>query len=572
MRYFCLACDYDGTIAHNGRVAPATVNALKQVRASGRKLVLVTGRLLADLARVFPELAIFDRVIAENGGLLYRPAAQETRPLTNGPQRAFVSELRKRGVAPLAVGDAIVSTWRPQEGQVLEAIQSMGLDLQITFNKDAVMVLPSGVNKGSGLRTALEELRLSAHNAVGVGDAENDHAFLDLCECSVAVSNALPAVKSRSDFVAAAPDGRGVEQLIEKLLAGDLAGLEGRLVRHRVLLGATDAKREFCLSPYGSRLVVAGPSGSGKSTFVALLVEKLVEKQYQVCVIDPEGDHLGIETLVTLGSADHRPEASEIVGVLEEHLGSLTVSLVGVPISERPAFFQKVLSSIQALRSKTGRPHWVIVDEAHQLLPESLDSANLVIPRELASLALVTVNPHHVARAILTSVNGIVLVGTDPKSVLQQFNQGAALSLESELPEPAGSGDGAVLVWLFGEGAAPQSVKLERSNVQRRRHRQKYAAGELGEDKSFYFRGPQKKLNLRAQNMNLFAQIADGLDDETWLHHLQAHDYSRWLRESIKDEVLANEAEAIEDDPSLSPRLSKARLLEAIRRHYTAPA
>ena len=68
------------------------------------------------------------------------------------------------------------------------------------------------------------------------------------------------------------------------------------------------------------------------------------------------------------------------------------------------------------------------------------------------------------------------------------------------------------------------------------RHIRKYAEGALGEDKSFYFRGPANALNLRAQNLTIFMQMADGVDDETWLHHLQAHDYSRWVREAIKDD------------------------------------
>ena len=73
MRYFCLICDYDGTIARDGMVSASTVEALKAVRASGRRLVLATGRELTDLADVFSELTIFDRIVAENGGLLYRP-------------------------------------------------------------------------------------------------------------------------------------------------------------------------------------------------------------------------------------------------------------------------------------------------------------------------------------------------------------------------------------------------------------------------------------------------------------------------------------------------------------------
>ena len=125
-----------------------------------------------------------------------------------------------------------MATWHPFESIALEVIRELGLELQVIFNKDAVMVLPSGVNKATGLQAALNEMRLSAHNAVGVGDAENDHSFLAMCECSAAVANALPALKERADFVTSGSHGAGVEELIEKLLSEDLANLAPRLKRH----------------------------------------------------------------------------------------------------------------------------------------------------------------------------------------------------------------------------------------------------------------------------------------------------------------------------------------------------
>src|SRR5712664_2629950 len=235
MRYFCLICDYDGTIAHDGRCAPSTVEALKRVRASGRKLILATGRQLAELQEVFPEYAIFDRIVAENGAVLYRPASQDSKVLANPPAPEFVDELRRRGVYPLSVGQCIVATWHPFESTVLEVIRDMGLELQVIFNQDAVIVLPSCVNKASILQVALNELRLSPLNTVGVGDAENDDAFLAMCGCSVAVANALPALKEHVDLVTAGSHGAGVEELIEKLLSEDLASLVPRLTRRRNL-------------------------------------------------------------------------------------------------------------------------------------------------------------------------------------------------------------------------------------------------------------------------------------------------------------------------------------------------
>jgi HAD superfamily hydrolase (TIGR01484 family) len=335
VRYFCLICDYDGTIAHDGRCAPSTVEALKRVRASGRKLILATGRQLPELQEVFPEHAVFDRIVAENGAILYRPDSQDCKVLADPPAPEFVEELQRRGVHPLSVGQCIVATWHPHESTVLEVIRDLGLELQVIFNKDAVMVLPSGVNKATGLKVALKELHLSAHNAVGVGDAENDHVFLSMCECSVAVANALPALKERADLVTAGSHGAGVEELIEKLLAEDLTSLAPRLKRRHILLGRTEQGRDFWLDPYESRLAIAGPSGSGKSTTVAAIVERLVEKKYQVCLFDPEGDYDEFERFVTLGGPQQVPGVSEILEVLNAMEYSLSVNLLGVPLADR---------------------------------------------------------------------------------------------------------------------------------------------------------------------------------------------------------------------------------------------
>ncbi|HEX2758928.1 MAG TPA: HAD hydrolase family protein, partial [Rhizomicrobium sp.] len=178
MFFIALATDYDGTIATDGRTPPEVVEALKQFKSGGRKLILVTGRELDDLKAVFPEHGIFDRIVAENGALLYEPATQRERILAPPPVEALVKALQDAEVAPLSVGRVIVATWEPNETIVLETIKRLGLESQIIFNKGAVMVLPPGINKASGLVTALEELELSAINVVGVGDAENDHAFL----------------------------------------------------------------------------------------------------------------------------------------------------------------------------------------------------------------------------------------------------------------------------------------------------------------------------------------------------------------------------------------------------------
>jgi hydroxymethylpyrimidine pyrophosphatase-like HAD family hydrolase len=227
MRYLALATDYDGTLAHDGRVDQDTLAALERLRKSGRRLILVTGRELADLQNVFPPLAIFDRVVAENGAVLYRPATREEKVLGPAPPRQFVETLRARGV-PIFVGRVIVAAREPHQAIVLDVIHTLGLELHIVFNKGAVMVLPPHIDKATGLAQALKELKLSPHNAVGVGDAENDHAFLAACGCAVAVANALPALKEHADYVTHGDHGGGVIELINRLIADDLADVNPR--------------------------------------------------------------------------------------------------------------------------------------------------------------------------------------------------------------------------------------------------------------------------------------------------------------------------------------------------------
>ena len=222
MQYLALASDYDGTLAHDGHVDEDTLAAVRALRASRRKFVLVTGRELPELKHVFPDLALCDLVVAENGGLLYWPEAGIEHPLGEPIGDEFLSAVRHRGVAPFSVGKVIFAAWRPHETAVLECIQELGLDYQIIFNKDAVMVLPSGVNKATGLAYALDLLGITADEVIAVGDAENDLAFFKMCGFACAVDNALPSVKETSDMVTAAHHGAGVAELIKRLLRDDL--------------------------------------------------------------------------------------------------------------------------------------------------------------------------------------------------------------------------------------------------------------------------------------------------------------------------------------------------------------
>ena len=221
MTFAALATDFDGTIAREGVVAPSTVEALLRAKAAGLTLLLVTGRELPSLFNTFADTAIFDVVVAENGAVLYRPDSAKVEPLAAAPPPALVEALTKQNV-PFSVGHSIVATVQPYGPQILEAIRALDLAWEVIPNKEALMALPVGVTKASGLLHALRMLSLETTRTVGVGDAENDQALLQVCGLAVAVNNALPSLKRIAHIVTQADGGAGVEELIARLISGDI--------------------------------------------------------------------------------------------------------------------------------------------------------------------------------------------------------------------------------------------------------------------------------------------------------------------------------------------------------------
>lgn len=186
MKFGVLALDYDGTIARDGVLDPEVRAAIAEVRARGIAVLIVTGRILSELEHFAGDLHFVDAVVAENGAVLWFPNGH-SRLLGSVSSLAFVQELRRRGL-DFKAGQSVVELDAGAAPQVLAVIRELELPLVLLFNRGRLMVLPQSVSKGMGLREALATLRLSAHNAIGIGDAENDHDLLATCELGVAVS------------------------------------------------------------------------------------------------------------------------------------------------------------------------------------------------------------------------------------------------------------------------------------------------------------------------------------------------------------------------------------------------
>lgn len=565
MYFMALALDYDGTLAYAGRVGAKTIDALIKIKASGRKLIMVTGRELDDLKQNFDRLDLFDLVVAENGALLYSPQIETQSLLGEPPPAQFVDKLKTLGVTPLRFGKVIVATQEPQETIVLEAIRDMGLALEIIFNKGAVMVLPSGINKMTGLVAALKELGLSMHNVIGIGDAENDHTFLRTVGLGIAVANAYEAVKESAGWVAKGECGQGVEELIDQLLKDEDAFVTK--VRHKIIVGSDREERFVELNPI-DRLLIAGSSGIGKSTLATALTEEMAAKSFQFCIFDPEGDYENLENAISIGDIKSPPLQEQVIEILQEPTRNVVVSTLGIELNERPNFFVQLATKLVGLKANSGRPHWLIIDEAHHLIPAAKEHTPLSLPKE--GTILITVHPNEIAADALKSLNVIITLGPKAWDILEQVSQ----IIEESLPDDAVHEleENELLLWQRTPTSVIKIIKANKPKQQHKRHTRKYAEGDLSEEFCFYFRGPNDTLNLKAQNLMIFLQIAEGIDDETWIYHLQRNDYSDWFRSRIKDDVLAEAAEQIENDASLSATQSRQAIANLVKMRYTSPA
>jgi hydroxymethylpyrimidine pyrophosphatase-like HAD family hydrolase len=572
MNVHAFATDYDGTIADANRVAEPTARALERVRATGRKLLLVTGRMLADLRAVCPDLdRMFDAVVAENGALVYFPDRRELRTLGDPPEPALVDALRRRGV-PFDLGAAILATDAQFAEPALAAIQETGVNRTPIFNKGALMLLPGGVTKGTGLAVALAALEISPHNMVGIGDAENDHAFLALSECAVAVADAVPALRERADYVTRAPSAAGVVEFIEEHLLHDLVALIPRLTRHDLPLGEQPDGTLVTVAAHGTRLLIIGPSGTGKSTLTGVLVERVVESGRTLLLLDPEGDYRTLselERVVVFGGKGERalPTADEVDQLLRQPAASLVLDLSAMSRPEKVAYATTVLATVAIVRSSLGLPHWLVVDEAHHVFPaEGSPAAELLRPGA-ESLALITLAATDLAASVRPLAN--VFAATEV-AAFRDGMQAVLAAREGNAPVAAGEtaldrGE-AALAWLE---PVPRAVRfrVRRRRSQHRRHLRKYTEGELPPDRSFFFRGPTASLNLRAANLVRFVELAEGVDEATWAFHLERGEYSAWVREMIKDPELADEIAAVER-AGLRPADARTRILEQLRHRY----
>ncbi|MER8844248.1 ATP-binding protein [Mesorhizobium australicum] len=316
-------------------------------------------------------------------------------------------------------------------------------------------------------------------------------------------------------------------------------------------------------------MLIAGSSGIGKSTLATALTERFVDSRFQFCVFDPEGDYDGLEGAVRLGDASSAPTKAQVLDLIAKADSNVVVNGLALRVNERPDFFADLLPGLSSFRRRTARPHWLVIDEAHHLLPKRRDDTRAVLSLELPGTILITVHPEAISTDALRLMTAVIALGPKAKDVVKTFCHETGIEPPKDIPTPKGD---RVLFWRPGARKKITTIKVIEPRQSLKRHSRKYAEGQLDETGSFYFRGPDDAMNLRAHNLMIFAQMAEGIDDKTWEFQLRAGDYSKWFRHQIRDKDLARETAEAEKDSKLSADESRKWVLDAVRRRYTAPA
>jgi hydroxymethylpyrimidine pyrophosphatase-like HAD family hydrolase len=555
MRYGVLAIDYDGTLSEDGRLTPDVRAALDEVRACRVAVVLVTGRILTELRQLAGALDFADAVVAENGAVLSFPATGRTVALHSPPDPAFLVELKRRGVA-LKAGECVVETAADDAAVALEVLRRLELPLVLAFNRGRVMVLPQAVSKATGLREALTTLRLSVHNTLAIGDAENDHELLAAAEVGVAVAWGSPALQRHADLVLAGTSPAAVPGFLRSLCG-------------QRQLGHTDGDQPLALAVRDRNVLVTGDPRSGKSWVAGLLCEQLMLARYCVCVIDPEGDYRTLEALPAVrvvGDAG-LPTPADLERAFRFPDGSLVIDLSHVDHARKVEYLATLLPALAALRARTGLPHRVVLDEAHYFLADGHATAGL----DLASggYTFVTYRPSQLDAAVRADLGPIVATRhSDPRDLeaLVALCGGAAPDLAATLGSLSVSEAVLLPTATEAHGAAVRFTVAPRLTPHVR-HRHKYADLPVPLSRRFVFTAAPGR--PAAASLAGFAAMLEQIAPADLDWHLRHHDFSRWVGGVFGDHTLARDLAAVETAHVMGQAVDPpGTIVAAIRRRY----
>jgi len=517
-----VALDLDGTLTEGHVFSQSALRETDRLRDGGLAAVLVTGRIAGELEAAFPGVCDhFDAVVAENGAVMLVDG--EEIGLAEPIEDVLAGELMDLGIS-FRRGRVLLAADAGDAGVIVSAAGRLGLDCQVVRNRGELMVLPAGVSKGTGLLVALDELGISPHNVVAVGDAENDLALLQAAGVGVAVANAVPSVREHADLVLGERDGEGVAALLTGPIVTGEAAVQP--VRRRVAVGRFDDGTAATVPAWPANVLVCGESGAGKSYIAGLLIEQWIIAAYTVLVIDMEGDHVDLERLHKTIVVEGQPSASELLSLLRHQSLSVVLDVSGLESRAKLEYLRTLPPVIEAERAAWGLPHWIVIDEAHATLAEGGIAADVFRPSD-RGYCLVTYHPEQLCAEATAAIDVTITARSAYPSISNAPRSGGEATLRET-----------------GSPERPFAVVARRTAHVRHRH--KYVVVALPEHRWFRFRRPDGHVVQTARNVEEFERILTQADINVIEHHLLRGDFSRWLLGTVQDRDLAAAVGAIE--------------------------
>ena len=572
-----LAADFDGTLSDHGqRPDDRILSAIASMRSRGGLMVLVTGRILSELRDAFPEVEDHvDAIVAENGCVLWTPRGVRLLADPVGPELA--EGVTARGI-DVRAGDVLLAGSAFDRRIILEEIHGRGLDCQLVFNRSELMVLPSGINKATGLYEALGDLGVSRHSTVGLGDAENDRALLDTCEAGVAVANSVPTLLAFADRVAPEPGASAVTELIDDLFTSASAPVHSRRRQLRIGTGPNNAPARVPSSQIN--MLIFGAPGNGKSHLAGLCAERLISLGYCLLVVDPEGDHQGLGALrgvVVIQVANGSPSPRRVAARFSQRFMSVVLDLSPMHPDARHGYLESLAEAVDDSRSRCGLPHWIVADEAQaNILDLRANSALFGGNAETGrwGMCLATHKPELIDQASLTKMDAVVAVGPIPDgdgrafALLSHVSGRDAADIQAEALS-VGRGDAYLAQSASLGGSGPFHIASRVTEHHRHWHR--YTDGAIPDHHRFYFLDDRDHVVAIARNLRQFRDLLDTVPHQSITHHAQRHDFSHWLSEVLSDHAMAVQTEAVEEQirvGEVNENEGRNELVDLLRRTY----
>ncbi|MBN1179371.1 MAG: HAD hydrolase family protein [Anaerolineae bacterium] len=576
MHISIVAADFDGTMSQGDVLAPEAGHALRRWRESGRFTALVSGRSFEFLHALQEREQAFDLIVAENGAVLYNTHTDEMfLPFGEVPDD-LIDTLEKLGV-PLWRGIAIAGTRTPYDDAAWVASRELGLPVHVETNRSEVMLLPQGASKGAGLLHLLQRVGMSPRNVVAIGDAENDLSLLQAAEVKVAVANAIKGLKEIADYVTPEPEAAGVARFVERyLLDGQAFDFPVRSAHHFGL----GADVEFSLNAHDlvdREILIAGGSGCAKSWLASRLAEGLIDGGYQILTLDPVGDLHALRrpaSCLSLGR-EETPSIGLVLQLLAETDLSLVLDMSRLQTREEQVLYTTgLLRHVLDMRRRLGKPHWILIDEAQDLLGGSDNPARIPLLQSFESfgVCLVTWQPSALDQGVLDRVHGFVLTRHRLHSevaCLSRLMESHGLDVTGLSDRLAQLGEGQMVSWGLTAAAAELELLRFRSGPRvfpAMRHLHKYVEERVSRSKQFYFRDPAGN-TPPAGNLGELIDRLRGVDVAVLTYHFERGDYTRWIRDVFRDETLARWIDRLHA-ANLAGEDLRAALLDVLEQRY----